>query len=296
MIIGERSGEVNFFKRNSDGTLNATIKLKTARGNPVGMSSNAAPAVVDWNGDGTFDILIGSETVNSNGGGLVKVFINNGTPQKYRFAEGEFITTNDGQRIIDMERICIQALDLNNDKKPDLIVGEGWKSAARFLFYENIGTATEPSLKKPVALKKTDGIDIGVYLDGKPCFGDLNHDGALDCVAAGEGNRYGIDLYYGDVVTPITSHFENVSNHSNFIASYSKGQCRIVFTLETKSDILVNLISADGQLIKRHNIADLNSGNHAINFNVSELSSGIYFLHSIINKMQTEKRQILIIK
>ncbi len=197
-IIGEREGWVNFYKRSDDGTLDATVRLKTASGAFVKTHTNAAPAVADWNGDGLLDILISGEYASDNGGSLVKLYINKGTPQNYSFEDEQPLKTSDGQPIDQgLERTCIQVVDLDRNGTLDLVLGEGWHSKAGFIFFENVGTPTSPSLVRRDRLEQTDGSIVSVYLDAKPSFVDWNNDGIYDLLAAGKEDS--IDLYFGEV-------------------------------------------------------------------------------------------------
>lgn len=294
MIIGEREGMVNFFKRKSDGTLNAKVVMQTASGAKLGMSSNSCPAVADWNGDGLLDILVGAEGLND--GGLIKLFVNKGTTTNYNFADGIVVKTSDGQAIKDYERIRIQVVDLNYDGKLDLVMGEGWNSNAGFWFFENIGTTTEPSLKQPVKLKKTDGSNIGVYLDAGPCFADWNDDGGLDLIAAGKGMERGIDLYFGDVITGIKQN--TFSSNRSILQMYSVDQGRISVTVnltETKS-MVFNIITMNGRVLHTENVGNLSTGNHTLIVNPEDIPSGVFLIQCVAGKHYEEERKIVIWK
>jgi hypothetical protein len=291
LIIGEREGMVNFFKRKSDGTLNAKVIMKTASGATLGMASNSCPAVADWNGDGLLDVLVSSEVPNANGGGLIKLFINKGTAQDYSFEDGVLVKTSDGQAIKDYERVRIQVVDLNYDGKLDLVMGEGWNSNAGFWFFENIGSTTAPSLKQPVKLKKKDGSDIAAYLDAGPCFADWNSDGGLDLIAAGKGLEKGIGLYFGDVVTGI-NHNKN-STVKSILKSYSvvNGQLSVTVNFSGAGNIVFTIVSLNGRVIHTENARNLSAGNHKITVNLRNIPRGVFLLQCIRDGMHIMHRE-----
>jgi len=292
LIIGEREGMVNFFKRKSDGTLNAKIVMKTAAGVGLGMASNSCPAVADWNGDGLLDILVGAEGLND--GGLIKLFVNKGTATNYSFAEGVVVKTSDGQAIKDYQRIRIQVVDLNYDGKLDLVMGEGWNTNAGFWFFENIGTTKAPSLKKPVKLQKKDGSNIAVYLDAGPCFADWNSDGGLDLIAAGKGLEKGIDLYFGDVVTDIKH--DAVYSGGLIIKNYSFVQGRLSVSLDFngRNNMALSIVSLAGRTIYSEPVGNRSPGNHSITINPGNISAGVFFISCVDDGMLKEKRKIIL--
>jgi hypothetical protein len=90
---------------------------------------HAAPAIVDWDGDGRWDILSGSEN------GAVYFYRNIGEPNHPRFAAAEVLIPphkgigfdeliNVGAEPVPGIRLQIAAMDYNGDGKIDLLVGD----------------------------------------------------------------------------------------------------------------------------------------------------------------------------
>jgi len=286
---------VNFFKRKSDGTLNAKIVMKTASGAPLGMASNACPAVADWNGDGLFDILVGTENAADNGGGLIKLFINKGTAQKYSFEDGVLVKTSDGQVIKNYQRIRIQVVDLNYDGKLDLVMGQGWSTNASFWFFENSGTAKVPSLKQPVKLQKKDGSTITVYLDASPCFTDWNSDGGLDLIAAGKGLENGIDLYLGEKPpTPVL----NSNSVKPAVRKYTLqgGHYRTELYLNNQENILFQVLSVDGRMVESVNLGSLPAGANSIRHDMNKYPTGCYVIRVRAGEKSINENRLLLFK
>lgn len=57
----------------------------------------------------------------------------------------------------------------------------------------------------------------------------------------------------------------------------SNGETKVQFTLTQTSDVTVKIVNALGQEVKSFNENGLEEGNHEVNFNVSELPTGVYF-------------------
>jgi hypothetical protein len=94
--------------------------------------SNASPCIVDWNGDGRFDLLVGSWS------GELFLFLNEGSRGQPVF--GKPIKLNDGKLDVGSDSSPDMA-DLNGDGKKDLIVGN--EKGEVFIFL-NIGKDQHP--------------------------------------------------------------------------------------------------------------------------------------------------------
>lgn len=57
----------------------------------------------------------------------------------------------------------------------------------------------------------------------------------------------------------------------------SNGETKVQFTLTQNSDVTVKIVNALGQEVNSFNENGLEAGNHEVNFNVSELPTGVYF-------------------
>jgi FG-GAP repeat protein len=69
-----------------------------AAGKPidVGESGHAAPFVVDFDGDGKLDLLVGYFSVDPEGAGMVRVYLNKGTAKAPVFGEPTLLMAGGG--------------------------------------------------------------------------------------------------------------------------------------------------------------------------------------------------------
>ncbi len=187
LIIGEYgvktgtpTGKVRYFERNTDGTLKQSVALECA-GEEI-TNRYTSPCIVDWNNDGTLDLVLGSNHK------AAQLFINQGTKEAYRFDSVVELTTGSGPGIgMKYGRQQIRVLDLDHDGKKDLVTC-GWnqdKDGELFFFYKNVGTDDAPIFDKATILKYEDGTDVTTR--AKACNArfviyDYNGDGVEDLV------------------------------------------------------------------------------------------------------------------
>jgi hypothetical protein len=148
--------------------------------NKQGGITGTASAVhaVDWNGDGTIDLLIGDI------GGNVYLVPNEGTPKKYAFGKERQLQAGGKPLRVNGDAGPF-ACDWDGDGKLDLLVGAGDGSV---WFYRNIGKGKEPVLAAGVRLVPPGEARYGADAPKEPrrgirakvCAVDWNGDGRLD--------------------------------------------------------------------------------------------------------------------
>jgi hypothetical protein len=179
VISGSWPGDIYFFKRKSDGIFATAQKLVDKQGTPINVGSASAAFAVDWDGNGTMDLIVGNILgevyfIPNEGKGKALTF---GTPRRLEAAGQPIKVSGDAAPVV---------ADWDGDGRPDLIVGTDDGSV---LWYRNIGTPGAPKLevartlvdKSPVGWGSDDRRQPGDWgLRVKPCVFDWKGAGRLD--------------------------------------------------------------------------------------------------------------------
>ena len=275
-LVGERAGYINYYERNTDGTLKAGIQIK-ANGSVIDLGDNSAPVVVDWNEDGLMDILTGDDTNFE-----IRLYLNSGTVSSYVFSSFSVIKAA-GQNISFM-RLVPQVVDLDGDGKKDLIVGNGLVQNSRLYFYKNIGTNDSPEFGQPDELKKVDNFIIDPFWDVKFCIGDYNMDGQWDILLSdyvddSNPNSDKIQIYLGEGGTPILSSEMSINRESPVsFGTYTKGRLPVYINVLKPQTIQFYLFAINGQKVKSIEHKVHSSGEQRFLLNVNNLTTGVYLV------------------
>ncbi len=148
----------------------ANFAALQANGVDMSHSGWRVPRVIDWNGDGRTDLLIGA-------GGYVWRYQNNGTAQSPAFAAGVRVQAAGSDIYAGTGSSPIALIDLTGDGVKDLVVAD---SAGKLRLYRNTaGAAQTPVFAAAVFVKNSGGSDF-VLPDLRFDFGDWDGDGRPD--------------------------------------------------------------------------------------------------------------------
>ena len=205
LFIGNENGYLWYYRNDGD-SANYNFTYVTNYYDSIDVGSYASPEFADIDGDGDYDMLIGSV-------GNTWFYENIGTPEiaDFDFVTKYYLTFIPGWKV--------QVVDINGDDAPDLFGCTG----SYFRYTENIGTANEPSF-----LYVTDSFQGVSRPSIKPCYVDLDNDGDYDLLA-GEGVIPGPPTiaYYVNDGTPtepdLRLYDENYITNPDFYVSACPG-------------------------------------------------------------------------
>ena len=212
LVVGRADGQVMVF-RNAGTAASPVFAAGTfIQAGPVDakatidVGDRAAPELVDWNNDGTMDLVVGAMD------GRIRVYLNSASAGEPDLATAIVVQANGSDLLVPGGRSSVVVADLDGDGRKDLIVGN---TEGQVLDYANTGTDAAPTFAGAVALKAG---DVVIDLDGTPrsrlFVADMNGDGIPDLlVGSADGT---VRLYNGiptqqveaatfAVVTPPTS-------------------------------------------------------------------------------------------
>ena len=190
--------------------------LRDSMGQIIVAGTTAIPFVVDWNGDGIKDLLVGTE------GPRLEWYQNIGTNKAPRLIYRGIIKTADGKDLVVPAKPCpesphytrdyaptIDVVDWDGDGRRDLLLG-GYITGYIW-FYQNVGIAPDGTPK--LAFRgplEADGKPIDTVWGAAPCTVDLNGNGKPDLLSGAFGQRMG----GGDAPSPFLYYYENIGTRT----------------------------------------------------------------------------------
>jgi hypothetical protein len=187
ILSGSWPGEIYFFRRLADGTFAAGETLKDRYGKTINVGSAASAFAVDWDGNGTVDLIVGNVL------GEVYFIPNEGKGKELAFGSPRRLLAAGQQIKVNSDAAPVVA-DWDGDGRLDLIVGAEDGSV---VWYRNAGRGKEPQLeaartlvpKSPAGWNSDNLLKPGQWgLRVKPCVVDWNGDGNLSLLL---GDRCG---------------------------------------------------------------------------------------------------------
>ncbi|MHB8745256.1 MAG: FG-GAP-like repeat-containing protein [Gammaproteobacteria bacterium] len=256
IFVGTNAGTILYFQNIGTNSKPQYVE-RTGAANPlngVNVSGRAAPAFVDIDGDGDYDMVLGAID------GSLSFYLNTGTKTAPVFVQ-QTGASNPFNGVSVGTRSAPVFVDLDGDGDYDALVG-AYDGTIRY--FENTGTANNPVFtQRTGALNPFNGVDIG--FSSEPAVVDIDADGDFDVFI---GNKTGSIFYYENTGTrssPVFTNRTGAANPLNGIRSSSDstptfgdingdGTFDVLIGAATGPvQVVTNSGSASGPLFKRVN-------------------------------------------
>ena len=172
ILVGQKGGEVFIFINRGTNKEPLFMEGVELNGGKLDAGSNSSPTMVDWNGDGKKDLVVG------NKGGNVLVFINF-VNNKWPIFQTDGIETN--IKVSGYARPFI--VDWNNDGKFDVVSGS---SDGKVYIFINEGDSKNPKFSKPQMLQANNK-EVALPGPTSVIALDWDDDGKIDLLVANKG-------------------------------------------------------------------------------------------------------------
>lgn len=166
----------------------------------IDLGTDASPTLLDYNGDGLKDILVGSrfhEDYDPDFPSQLFLFKNIGTAShpSYELVDRDWLSLRD---IIDeIDALAPTCADLDGDGDLDLIIGN---KRGKLIHIENLGI---PGGSFEVGAVTYPWFDIDVGFSSFPAFVDIDQDGLLDMLIGEERGNINYFRNLGDLHNPV---------------------------------------------------------------------------------------------
>ena len=281
IIVGDRNGYVNFFRRTGSGIHDLTSEGWLQNSDAViDVGANSAPVVVDWNEDGLLDLLVGNELTAEG----IRLYLNSGTTVNPVLTTWTYI--QNGGATLARYRCCPQVYDLNADGKKDLIMGD---NNAGIYYYENIGTNDSPVFNGFEYIQ-SDGSPIDLYYGTRLWVDDWNEDGWPDLLVS-DYNGY-VHQYYALVVGVGDQATWSIESSFGFTiaGNPTTGVFAARLTLPGAAEVNFDVFDASGRLVYESGSGVMTPGDHVVSIDPGNISAGMYFVRCTAGEYTATER------
>lgn len=271
IIVGDRDGYINYFRRtsNTDVTLTEEPDIQ-ANGSTIDVGANSAPVVVDWDEDGLHDLIVGQQSTSP---GSIRLYLNSGTAGDPTFTDYSYVTSAGSN--ISHYRCCPQVHDMNGDGKKDLLAAE---NNGYIYYYENVGTNADPEFNGSERLQ-SEGSDIDLYYGARIWVDDWDEDGYPDILASDyDGYVYQYLAYPTGVSGGHNASVAGAFGMDLAGPNPTTGSIRLWLDLPGRGQVEIDVFSVEGRCVHRESPGSFRPGTHTLGMDLSSLDPGVYLI------------------
>lgn len=283
MVLGYYSlARLKYF-RNTGTLANPVFTLTASQMDTMNLSQASAPCLADLDNDGDLDLLAG------NSGGKLTYYRNNGNASSfnYQFVSNNYASVNVGNDA------SPSLGDLDGDNDLDLLVGN---RLGQIAFYRNTGSVSSPAF----TFVTSNYAGINAFQNSVPAVVDLNSDTDPDLIL---GNIKGGLYFYENwdvfgiqqIGSEIPQEFSLYQNYPNPFNPVTK----IKFDVKAKgksenAKIKLSVFDLLGKEVANLVNGELSPGTYVVDYDASNLPSGVYFYKLVSGEYSESKRMVLI--
>ena len=283
IIVGDRNGFLNFFERNSDGTLQAGVKLVDS-GTVIDVGGNSAPDFADWDNDGDLDIIVGSDATSA-----VRVYENIGSAASYEFSG--YTSFTGGGTVVTHYRSMPSIYDMNDDGLFDVVIGAMDK---KFHYYENTGTLGSPSFAADSPLQyEAGGVIYTDHSDSRLDINDWNEDGFPDLMTGDYDDYVYLYMAYDGVSIEENSSGIVAPSALKLIENPVQSALSVSINLGEQANANFTIYNVDGRVAMTHSAELQSSGFNVVNI-PNNLPAGTYLLHCAAGNRELTERFVVL--
>jgi hypothetical protein len=288
-LTGDRNGYIMLYVETARAGLHLADTLQ-ASGVNIMVNYNSNPEVNDWNEDGRKDLITGEESYVAPNTGNIRVYLNSGTNANPVFTTYTCISAGGSQ--IYTFRATTRIVDLDNDSKKDLLIGQG---DGLVFFYRNVGTNAAPVFNAAYdTLKQTNGIPIDAYVGSRIYFVDWRGDGDKDLLISGFDGY--VELYENSTIVGVEegvnqSLIRDLSVCPNVVRTGAK----FVFAVTKTCAVKAAVYSADGRIVERIAEGARTPGVYEFHWDTSDIPAGVYWLR-VNAQSESQAARVVVVK
>jgi len=281
ILVGDREGNIHFFRRLEYGVVNLEEQDPVeVGGRPIDVGYNSAPCVTDWNADGLPDLVVGSLSAVP---AAVFLFIDEGSPYSPVYVQTDTVLCQGAP--IQLTAAYPDIHDLTGDGLEELLVGS---ANGNVLCCVNTGTPGNPVYGYSENLR-ADGGEIYFCSYVRPSICHWNDDGIPDLLLADDSGM--VHLFTG---VPPEGVPEYPAASVRLLRNPATGSVNLRVDLPEPSQVGTALFSLDGRLLGSVDSGMLPAGSNTVAVACGSLPAGLYVLR-VTAGSRTEALRVAII-